>query len=68
MAYENDYKENLENLRKLLIVKKIVSFAITDIICTAGSSSGDNYMSVVKRLKIQSFSNNNDRSKGKSMA
>ncbi|TMW46501.1 hypothetical protein DOY81_008416 [Sarcophaga bullata] len=65
MACENDYEENLENLRKLLSVKKIVSFDITDIICSAGSSSGDNYMSVVKRLQIQGLSNNNDYSKRK---
>lgn len=66
MACENDYEENLENLQRLLRMKQIVSFDIKDIKCLAGSSSGDNYMSVVKRLKIQGLSSNNDHSEGTS--
>lgn len=63
MACENEYEyeENLENLKKLFSVQNIVSFNIKHIKCTAGSSSGDNYMSVVKRLQIHGHSNTNEQ-------
>ncbi|XP_017122321.1 uncharacterized protein LOC108142786 isoform X1 [Drosophila elegans] len=46
------YEENAEHLRQLFSQSKLVSFSIAHIACTAGSSSGDNYMSVVKRVTI----------------
>ncbi|XP_065360674.1 uncharacterized protein LOC135954430 [Calliphora vicina] len=61
MACENEYEENLENLRKLFSVRNIVPFNIKHVKCSAGSSSGDNYMSVVKRLQIQGHSSSNDQ-------
>lgn len=63
MACENEYEyeENLENLKKLFSAQNIVSFNIKNIKCTAGSSSGDNYMSVVKRLQIYGHSNTNEQ-------
>ena len=64
MACENEYEENLENLMKFFSVQNIVSFNIKHIKCSAGSSSGDNYMSVVKRLKIHGHSNTNEQKEG----
>ncbi|KAI8117735.1 hypothetical protein CVS40_10459 [Lucilia cuprina] len=61
MACDNEYEENFENLRKLFSVKNIVSFKINRVKCSAGSSSGDNYMSVVKRLQIQGYSDCDDQ-------
>ncbi|XP_017109951.2 uncharacterized protein [Drosophila bipectinata] len=48
----NQFEENVEHLRQLFSQNKLVSFSIAHIACTAGSSSGDNYMSVVKRVTI----------------
>lgn len=48
----NQYEENAEHLRQLFSRSKLVSFSIAHITCSAGSSSGDNYMSVVKRVTI----------------
>ncbi|XP_017071879.1 uncharacterized protein LOC108108350 [Drosophila eugracilis] len=48
----NQYEENAEHLRQLFSQNKLVSFSIAHIACSAGSSSGDNYMSVVKRVTI----------------
>ncbi|XP_017049813.1 uncharacterized protein LOC108093937 [Drosophila ficusphila] len=48
----NQYEENAEHLRQLFSQSKLVSFSIAHITCSAGSSSGDNYMSVVKRVTI----------------
>ncbi|KAH8380072.1 hypothetical protein KR009_008747 [Drosophila setifemur] len=48
----NQFDENAEHLRQLFSQKKLVSFTIAHIACSAGSSSGDNYMSVVKRVTI----------------
>ncbi|XP_070071750.1 uncharacterized protein [Drosophila takahashii] len=48
----NQYEENAEHLRQLFSQSKLVSFSIAHIACSAGSSSGDNYMSVVKRVTI----------------
>ncbi|KAH8286214.1 hypothetical protein KR054_004656 [Drosophila jambulina] len=48
----NQYEENAEHLRQLFSRSKLVSFSIAHIACSAGSSSGDNYMSVVKRVTI----------------
>ncbi|XP_016973176.1 uncharacterized protein LOC108040278 [Drosophila rhopaloa] len=48
----HQYEENAEHLRQLFSLSKLVSFSIAHIACTAGSSSGDNYMSVVKRVTI----------------
>lgn len=64
MACENEYEENLENLRKLFSVRNIVPFKIKHVKCSAGSSSGDNYMSVVKRLEIQGHLSSNDQNEG----
>ncbi|KAM7359143.1 uncharacterized protein ACRADG_003843 isoform 1-T1 [Cochliomyia hominivorax] len=63
MACENEYEENLENLQKLFNLKNIISFNIKHVKCTAGSSSGDNYMSVVKRLQIHGSHYTNDQNK-----
>ncbi|XP_017028521.1 uncharacterized protein [Drosophila kikkawai] len=51
-AAVNQYEENAEHLRQLFSRSKLVSFSIDHISCSAGSSSGDNYMSVVKRVTI----------------
>ncbi|KAH8343191.1 hypothetical protein KR059_006275 [Drosophila kikkawai] len=51
-AAVNQYEENAEHLRQLFSRSKLVSFNIDHISCSAGSSSGDNYMSVVKRVTI----------------
>lgn len=48
----NQFEENVEHLRQLFSQNKLVSFSIAHIACSAGSSSGDNYMSVVKRVTI----------------
>ncbi|XP_030372303.1 uncharacterized protein LOC115622497 [Scaptodrosophila lebanonensis] len=48
----NQYEENVEHLRQLFSHNHLVSFQISHIECSAGSSSGDNYMSVVKRVSI----------------
>ncbi|XP_068148888.1 uncharacterized protein [Drosophila tropicalis] len=48
----NQYEENVDHLRKLFSQNNLVSFSIAHIACSAGSSSGDNYMSVVKRVTI----------------
>ncbi|XP_002028025.2 uncharacterized protein LOC6602998 isoform X1 [Drosophila persimilis] len=48
----NQYEENVEHLRQLFSQNHLVSFRIDHIACSAGSSSGDNYMSVVKRVTI----------------
>lgn len=53
MACENEYEENVDNLLKLFYLHNIVSFKVREVRCTAGSSSGDNYMSVVKRVQIK---------------
>ncbi|XP_061392000.1 uncharacterized protein LOC133327499 [Musca vetustissima] len=60
MACENEYEENVDNLRKLFKANNIVSFNIQHIKCSAGSSSGDNYMSVVKRIQIRGHRNSNN--------
>ncbi|XP_022213685.2 uncharacterized protein LOC111068501 [Drosophila obscura] len=52
MGVINQYEENVEHLRQLFSRNKLVSFSIDHIACSAGSSSGDNYMSVVKRVTI----------------
>lgn len=57
MACESEYEENVDNLRKLFKANNIVSFNIQHIQCSAGSSSGDNYMSVVKRIQIRGHHN-----------
>ncbi|KAH8302249.1 hypothetical protein KR044_004353 [Drosophila immigrans] len=46
------YEEDVEHLRQLLSVRNVVTFDIGRIACSAGSSSGDNYMSLVKRVTI----------------
>ncbi|KAH8301242.1 hypothetical protein KR018_009227, partial [Drosophila ironensis] len=46
------FEENAEHLCQLFSRSKLVSFSIAHIACSAGSSSGDNYMSVVKRVTI----------------
>jgi len=48
----NQYEENADHLRQLFSQNQLVSFSIAHIACSAGSSSGDNYMSVVKRVTI----------------
>jgi len=48
----NQYEENADHLRQLFSQNQLVSFSIAHISCSAGSSSGDNYMSVVKRVTI----------------
>ncbi|XP_059218832.1 uncharacterized protein LOC106094485 isoform X2 [Stomoxys calcitrans] len=63
MACENEYEENVDSLRKLFSANNIVSFNIQHMKCSAGSSSGDNYMSVVKRIQIRGHRNTNDHHK-----
>lgn len=48
----NQYVEDIECLRKLFRSKNLTKFSIGRIACSAGSSSGDNYMSLVKRVTI----------------
>ncbi|EDW70212.1 uncharacterized protein [Drosophila virilis] len=48
----NQYVEDIEYLRQLFRAKNLVNFSIGQIACSAGSSSGDNYMSLVKRVTI----------------
>lgn len=48
----NQYEEDFEHLNKLFSAKNVVTFDIGRIACSAGSSSGDNYMSLVKRVTI----------------
>ncbi|EDW19510.1 uncharacterized protein LOC6583364 [Drosophila mojavensis] len=48
----NQYVEDIECLRKLFRSKNLTKFSIGQISCSAGSSSGDNYMSLVKRVTI----------------
>ncbi|KAH8370343.1 hypothetical protein KR093_003119 [Drosophila rubida] len=52
LAGVNQYEEDVEHLRQLLSVRNVVTFDIGRIACSAGSSSGDNYMSLVKRVTI----------------
>ncbi|XP_034111313.1 uncharacterized protein LOC117572550 [Drosophila albomicans] len=52
LAGINPYEEDIEHLRQLLSVRNVVTFDIGRIACSAGSSSGDNYMSLVKRVTI----------------
>lgn len=61
MACENEYEENVDSLRKLFKVNNIVSFSIQQMKCSAGSSSGDNYMSVVKRIQIRGHRSNHHK-------
>ncbi|XP_020816910.1 uncharacterized protein LOC110190651 [Drosophila serrata] len=56
----NQYEENAEHLRQLFSRSKLVSFSIAQIACSAGSSSGDNYMSVVKRVTITEDTNSEE--------
>ncbi|XP_033159319.1 uncharacterized protein LOC117140478 [Drosophila mauritiana] len=56
----NQYEENAEHLRQLFSQSKLVSFSIAHIACSAGSSSGDNYMSVVKRVTISQAGKDQD--------
>ncbi|SPP85363.1 uncharacterized protein LOC117587408 [Drosophila guanche] len=62
MGVINQYEENVEHLRQLFSRNQLVSFSIDNIACSAGSSSGDNYMSVVKRVTIsQNLQQDKDR-------
>lgn len=48
----NQYEEDIEHLSQLFTAKNVVTFDIGHMACSAGSSSGDNYMSLVKRVTI----------------
>lgn len=48
----NEYEEDIDHLNRLFVARKLVTFDIGRIVCTPGSSSGDNYMSLVKRVTI----------------
>ncbi|EDV96908.1 uncharacterized protein LOC6558763 [Drosophila grimshawi] len=52
LAGISPYEEDVEYLRKLFRDKNLFNFDIEQIACSAGSSSGDNYMSLVKRVTI----------------
>lgn len=52
MAHEGEgCEEDIENLNRLIGLKD-VQFSVISARCTPGSSSGDNYMSVVKRIVL----------------
>ncbi|KAM8709982.1 hypothetical protein ACLKA7_016737 [Drosophila subpalustris] len=52
LAGSNQYEEDIEHLSQLFSFKNVVTFDIGHMDCSAGSSSGDNYMSLVKRVTI----------------
>ncbi|ALC43528.1 CG5644 [Drosophila busckii] len=52
VAGGNHFEEDIYHLRKLFQASNFLNFNIADIACSAGSSSGDNYMSLVKRVTI----------------
>lgn len=54
---ENETKENIENLLRYYECDD--SILVDSIKCMAGSSDGDNYMSVVKRVIVKLRQNNN---------
>ncbi|XP_037720545.1 uncharacterized protein LOC119553929 [Drosophila subpulchrella] len=65
----NQYEENTDHLRQLFSQNQLVSFSIAHIACSAGSSSGDNYMSVVKRVTIsQAPDQDRDRDQNQELA
>lgn len=60
---ENETKENIENLLRFYECDD--SLIVDSIKCMAGSKSGDNYMSVVKRIIVKGRQNNNDTGKSR---
>lgn len=52
MAFEKEVEESLENVKKLMQFYNIRLRVVTRS-CIPGSSSGDNFMSVVKRLIVE---------------
>lgn len=50
---DDDYSENIENLIELLNISGKSDIKIESVKFSSGSSSGDNYMSKVKRILVQ---------------
>ncbi|KAH8415482.1 hypothetical protein KR222_000787, partial [Zaprionus bogoriensis] len=48
----SELEEDIDHLSRLFSARRLVTFDIGRIVCSAGSSSGDNYMSLVKRVTI----------------
>lgn len=61
----NEYEEDIEHLNRLFVARKLVTFDIGRIVCTPGSSSGDNYMSLVKRVTIYDAADGDKSEMGK---
>lgn len=57
-----EYEEDIDHLCRLFVARKLVTFDIGRIVCTPGSSSGDNYMSLVKRVTIHDNAADSDKS------
>lgn len=57
-----EYEEDIDHLYRLFVARKLVTFDIGRIVCTPGSSSGDNYMSLVKRVTIYDNAADSDKS------
>lgn len=57
-----EYEEDIDHLCRLFVARKLVTFDIGRIVCTPGSSSGDNYMSLVKRVTIYDNAADSDKS------
>lgn len=57
-----EYEEDIDHLCRLFVARNLVTFDIGRIVCTPGSSSGDNYMSLVKRVTIYDNAADSDKS------
>lgn len=58
---EKDENESIKNIERILrAFEQNNSITICNIECSPGSQLGDNYMSVVKRVKVFGNYNNNE--------